>query len=97
MMQARTAHGHVRPARRAQLTQGNMGIVMSDDVARAVVRAVTQPRHVLLDTIEPVKSDSPTPCASRSTRSSGNVSLLGEGLLPEANLGDLHRIGIFQA
>jgi hypothetical protein len=34
------------------LTQGNLGLLMPDDVARAVVDAVMQPRHVLLDTIE---------------------------------------------
>jgi NADP-dependent 3-hydroxy acid dehydrogenase YdfG len=34
------------------LSQNNLGILMPDDVARAVVSAVTQPRHVLLDTIE---------------------------------------------
>jgi NADP-dependent 3-hydroxy acid dehydrogenase YdfG len=34
------------------LAQGNLGILMPDDVAREVVRAVTQPRHVLVDTIE---------------------------------------------
>ena len=34
------------------LAQGNLGILKPDDVARAVVHAVTQPRHVLVDTIE---------------------------------------------
>jgi NADP-dependent 3-hydroxy acid dehydrogenase YdfG len=34
------------------MTQTNMGILMPEDVARAVVHAVTQPRHVLIDTIE---------------------------------------------
>jgi NADP-dependent 3-hydroxy acid dehydrogenase YdfG len=34
------------------LTQSNLGLLMPDDVARAVVHAVTQPRHVLFDTIE---------------------------------------------
>jgi NADP-dependent 3-hydroxy acid dehydrogenase YdfG len=34
------------------LAQNNMGILMPDDVAREVVHAVTQPRHVLIDTIE---------------------------------------------
>jgi NADP-dependent 3-hydroxy acid dehydrogenase YdfG len=34
------------------LNQGNLSLLMADDVAREVVRAVTQPRHVLLDTIE---------------------------------------------
>jgi len=33
-------------------TQQNLGILMPDDVAREVIHAVTQPRHVLLDTIE---------------------------------------------
>jgi NADP-dependent 3-hydroxy acid dehydrogenase YdfG len=32
--------------------QGKLGLLMPDDVARAVVHAVTQPRHVLVDTIE---------------------------------------------
>jgi NADP-dependent 3-hydroxy acid dehydrogenase YdfG len=40
----------LRDARLA--AQGNLGILMPDDVARAVVHAVTQPRHVLIDTIE---------------------------------------------
>jgi NADP-dependent 3-hydroxy acid dehydrogenase YdfG len=34
------------------VAQGNLGILMPEDVAREVVHAVTQPRHVLLDTIE---------------------------------------------
>jgi NADP-dependent 3-hydroxy acid dehydrogenase YdfG len=34
------------------ITQGNMGLLLPQDVARTVVDAVTQPRHVLLDTIE---------------------------------------------
>jgi NAD(P)-dependent dehydrogenase (short-subunit alcohol dehydrogenase family) len=34
------------------LNQGNLGLLMPEDVAREVVRAVTQPRHILLDTIE---------------------------------------------
>jgi NAD(P)-dependent dehydrogenase (short-subunit alcohol dehydrogenase family) len=34
------------------LARGSLGLLMPDDVAREVVRAVTQPRHVLLDTIE---------------------------------------------
>jgi len=34
------------------LKDGNLGILMPDDVARVVVDAVTRPRHVLLDTIE---------------------------------------------
>jgi NADP-dependent 3-hydroxy acid dehydrogenase YdfG len=34
------------------LAQDNLSILTPDDVARAVVHAVTQPRHMLLDTIE---------------------------------------------
>ena len=34
------------------LAQGTFGLLMPDDVARAVVQAVTQPRHVLIDTLE---------------------------------------------
>jgi NADP-dependent 3-hydroxy acid dehydrogenase YdfG len=34
------------------MTRSNLGLLMPDDVAREVVHAVTQPRHVLLDTIE---------------------------------------------
>lgn len=34
------------------MTQGTFNILMPEDVARAVVHAVTQPRHILLDTIE---------------------------------------------
>lgn len=34
------------------LAQGNLGLLMPEDVARAVVHAVSQPRRVLLDTIE---------------------------------------------
>jgi NADP-dependent 3-hydroxy acid dehydrogenase YdfG len=34
------------------LTQSNLGLLLPDDVGRAVVHAVTQPRHVWLDTIE---------------------------------------------
>jgi NADP-dependent 3-hydroxy acid dehydrogenase YdfG len=34
------------------LAQNNLGTLMPDDVARAVVQAVAQPRHVLVDTIE---------------------------------------------
>jgi NADP-dependent 3-hydroxy acid dehydrogenase YdfG len=34
------------------MNQSNMGLLMPEDVARAVVHAVTQPRHILLDTIE---------------------------------------------
>jgi NADP-dependent 3-hydroxy acid dehydrogenase YdfG len=52
-MQARTAHWAEFGLRDARMmTRGAMGILMPEDVARAVVHAVTQPRHVLLDTIE---------------------------------------------
>jgi NADP-dependent 3-hydroxy acid dehydrogenase YdfG len=52
-MQARTEHWASFGLRDARmLAQGNLGLLMPDDVARAVVHAVTQPRHVLLDTIE---------------------------------------------
>ena len=34
------------------LAEDNLGLLTPDDVAREVVHAVTQPRHVLLDTIE---------------------------------------------
>jgi NADP-dependent 3-hydroxy acid dehydrogenase YdfG len=52
-MKARTeywARFGLRDAR--LLSQGNLGLLMPDDVAREVVHAVTRPRHVLLDTIE---------------------------------------------
>jgi NADP-dependent 3-hydroxy acid dehydrogenase YdfG len=52
-MQSRTAHWASFGLRDARmLAQGNLGILMPQDVARAVVHAVTQPRHILLDTIE---------------------------------------------
>jgi NADP-dependent 3-hydroxy acid dehydrogenase YdfG len=52
-MQKRTEHWASFGLRDARmLAQGNLGILMPDDVARAVVHAVTQPRHVPLDTIE---------------------------------------------
>src|SRR5262245_15464291 len=52
-MQKRTEHWASFGLRDARmLAQGNLDILMPDDVARAVVHAVTQPRHVLLDTIE---------------------------------------------
>src|SRR5262249_50897989 len=52
-MQKRTEHWASFGLRDARmLAQGNLGILMPDDVAREVVRAVTQPRHVLVDTIE---------------------------------------------
>jgi NADP-dependent 3-hydroxy acid dehydrogenase YdfG len=34
------------------LNQSNLGLLMPADVAREIVRAVTQPRHVWIDTIE---------------------------------------------
>jgi len=34
------------------VAQNNLGVLMPDVVAREIVRAVTQPRHVLMDTIE---------------------------------------------
>jgi NADP-dependent 3-hydroxy acid dehydrogenase YdfG len=52
-MQKRTAlwaSFGLRDAR--MLAQGNLGILMPADVAREVVHAVTQPRHMLFDTIE---------------------------------------------
>jgi NADP-dependent 3-hydroxy acid dehydrogenase YdfG len=52
-MQKRTeywASFGLRDAR--MLAQGSLGLLMPEDVAREVVHAVTQPRHVLLDTIE---------------------------------------------
>jgi NADP-dependent 3-hydroxy acid dehydrogenase YdfG len=51
--QKRTEHWASFGLRDARmLAQGNLGILMPDDVARVVVHAVTQPRHVLHDTIE---------------------------------------------
>jgi NADP-dependent 3-hydroxy acid dehydrogenase YdfG len=51
--QKRTAYWSSFGLRDARMmAQGTLGILMPDDVARAVVHAVTQPRHVLLDTIE---------------------------------------------
>jgi NADP-dependent 3-hydroxy acid dehydrogenase YdfG len=52
-MQKRTEHWTSFGLRDARmLARGNLGILMPDDVARAIVQSVTQPRHVLLDTIE---------------------------------------------
>lgn len=52
-MERRTDHWVSFGLRDARLlAQGNLNILMPDDVARAVVHAVTQPRHVLVDTIE---------------------------------------------
>jgi NADP-dependent 3-hydroxy acid dehydrogenase YdfG len=65
-MQKRTEHWASFGLRDARmLTQGSLGILMPDDVARAVVHAVTQPRHVLQDTIElqpsvPRRADGPS-------------------------------------
>src|SRR5262245_33908649 len=51
--QKRTEHWAAFGLRDARmLAQGKLGILMPDDVARAVVHAVTQPRHMLVDTIE---------------------------------------------
>jgi NADP-dependent 3-hydroxy acid dehydrogenase YdfG len=51
--QARTDYWAAFGLRDARmLAQGTLGMLMPDDVARAVVHAVTQPRHVLVDTIE---------------------------------------------
>jgi NADP-dependent 3-hydroxy acid dehydrogenase YdfG len=51
--QKRTEHWASFGLRDARmLAQGNLGLLMPDDVARAVVHAVMQPRHVLVDTIE---------------------------------------------
>jgi NADP-dependent 3-hydroxy acid dehydrogenase YdfG len=51
--QKRTEHWASFGLRDARmLAQGNLGILTPEDVARAVVHAVTQPRHVLVDTIE---------------------------------------------
>jgi len=52
-LQKRTAYWASFGLRDARmLAQGNLGILMPQDVARALVDAVQQPRHVLLDTIE---------------------------------------------
>jgi NADP-dependent 3-hydroxy acid dehydrogenase YdfG len=52
-MQKRTEHWASFGLRDARMvTQGNLGLLMPDDVARTVVHAVTQPRHLLHDTIE---------------------------------------------
>jgi NADP-dependent 3-hydroxy acid dehydrogenase YdfG len=52
-MQKRTAHWASFGLRDARmLAEGCLGILQPDDVAGAVVHAVTQPRHVLVDTIE---------------------------------------------
>lgn len=53
MIQRRTEHWAAFGLRDARMmVQGNLGILMPDDVAREVVHALTQPRHILLDTIE---------------------------------------------
>jgi NADP-dependent 3-hydroxy acid dehydrogenase YdfG len=52
-MQARTAYWASFGLRDARMVaQDRLGLLMPADVAREVVRAVTQPRHVLIDTIE---------------------------------------------
>jgi NADP-dependent 3-hydroxy acid dehydrogenase YdfG len=52
-MQKRTEHWASFGLRDARmLAQGNLGILMPADVACAVIHAVMQPRHVLVDTIE---------------------------------------------
>jgi NADP-dependent 3-hydroxy acid dehydrogenase YdfG len=51
--QKRTEHWASFGLRDARMmAQGSLSILMPDEVARAVVHAVTQPRHLLLDTIE---------------------------------------------
>jgi NADP-dependent 3-hydroxy acid dehydrogenase YdfG len=51
--QKRTEHWASFGLRDARmLAHGTLGLLMPEDVARAVVHAVTQPRHVLVDTIE---------------------------------------------
>jgi NADP-dependent 3-hydroxy acid dehydrogenase YdfG len=51
--QKRTKHWAAFGLRDARmLAEGKLGLLMPDDVARAVVHAVTQPRHMLIDTIE---------------------------------------------
>jgi len=52
-MQKRTDHWASFGLRDARMmAQGDLGLLMPDDVARELVHAVTQPRHVLLDTVE---------------------------------------------
>ncbi len=52
-MQKRTKHWTAFGLRDARMvSEGSLGILMPDDVAREVVHAVTRPPHVLLDTIE---------------------------------------------
>jgi NADP-dependent 3-hydroxy acid dehydrogenase YdfG len=52
-MQKRTEHWASFGLRDARmLAQGSLDLLMPNDVARAVVHAVTQPRHVITDTIE---------------------------------------------
>src|SRR5262245_8090814 len=51
-MRKRTEHWASFGLRDARMVaQGNLGILMPDDVPRAIVHAVTQPRHVLPDTV----------------------------------------------
>jgi NADP-dependent 3-hydroxy acid dehydrogenase YdfG len=52
-MRARTDYWSSFGLRDARMVaQSNLGLLMPQDVARAVVHAVTQPRHILLDAIE---------------------------------------------
>jgi NADP-dependent 3-hydroxy acid dehydrogenase YdfG len=52
-MQKRTSHWASFGLRDARMVaQGNLGLLMPEDVARTVVQALMQPRHVLIDTIE---------------------------------------------
>ena len=51
--QKRTEHWASFGLRDARMmAKGDLGLLMPDDVARVIVHAVTQPRHVLVDTIE---------------------------------------------
>jgi NADP-dependent 3-hydroxy acid dehydrogenase YdfG len=52
-IQKRTQHWASFGLRDARMqAQGTLGLLMPEDVAREVVHAVTQPRHILVDTIE---------------------------------------------
>jgi len=51
--QERTRHWATFGLRDARMmTEGNLGLLRPEEVAQTVVHAVTQPRHVLLDTLE---------------------------------------------
>jgi len=53
VLRARTEHWASFGLRDARmLSQGKLGLLRAEDVARELVHAVSQPRHVLLDTIE---------------------------------------------